>query len=281
MLQSRPLSEDLQRTAKEELNEVPERLAEEVRILKTWIEQQPFMDVWANTDDQLLIAFLRGCKHNLQKAKSKINAYFTWKRKFPAMFNANDVDKERFREIFRLGLYLYLPTPLHDNGPRILLIRTGVYPAGKYSLDELLVVYIALQDILMLEDDNAVIKGLIIICDFKTFTISHCFYLNPIKLKRLIAFSDEALATRIKSAQNIYTPKAFEFFYRLVKPLLAKQQKRLFVHSNMDSLAGQIPLKYLPKDYGGENGSVAEIIDEWDKILNKYREYFKRSHQIE
>uniref|UniRef100_A0A1A9UI68 CRAL_TRIO_N domain-containing protein n=1 Tax=Glossina austeni TaxID=7395 RepID=A0A1A9UI68_GLOAU len=240
MLQIRPLSENLERTAKEELNEVPERLAEEVRILKTWIEQQPLMDIWANTDDQLLIAFLRGCKHNLQKAKSKINSYFTWKRKFPTMFSAKDVDKERFREIFRLGLYLYLPTPLHDNGPRILLVRNGVYPAGKYSVDELSVVFIALLDILMLEDDNAVINGLIIICDSKTFTISHCFYLNPIKLKRIIAFSYEAIAMRIKSTQNICTPKAFEFFYRLAKPMLpAKQQERV----SEQKLIFYIPIK--------------------------------------
>lgn len=52
---------------------------------------------------------------------------------------------------------------------------------------------------------------------------------------------------------------------------------QLFVHGNkMESMTKQIPLKYLPKEYGGENGSIAEIIEEWDKKLDEYRDYFRK-----
>lgn len=54
----------------------------------------------------------------------------------------------------------------------------------------------------------------------------------------------------------------------------------MFVHGNkIDLLTKEIPLKYLPKEYGGENGSVEEIVAEWDKKLDQYRDYFKNSHQ--
>uniref|UniRef100_A0A1B0G678 Uncharacterized protein n=1 Tax=Glossina morsitans morsitans TaxID=37546 RepID=A0A1B0G678_GLOMM len=33
------------------------------------------------------------------------------------------------------------------------------------------------------------------------------------------------------------------------------------------------------RDFGGENGSIAEIIDEWDKKLDKHRDNFNKSTQ--
>lgn len=53
---------------------------------------------------------------------------------------------------------------------------------------------------------------------------------------------------------------------------------QLFVHGNkMDLLIKEIPLKYLPKEYGGENGSAEDIITEWNKKMDEYSDYFQRS----
>lgn len=72
-----------------------------VKILKTWLQQQPHLK--ANTDDEFLIAFLRGCKYSLEKAKSKIDKFFTLKTKFPELVNVIDFDNDRFKDIFRMG----------------------------------------------------------------------------------------------------------------------------------------------------------------------------------
>lgn len=53
---------------------------------------------------------------------------------------------------------------------------------------------------------------------------------------------------------------------------------QLFVHGNkLDSLTKEIPLKYLPKEYGGENSSVDEMMQEWEKKMDQYAEYFKKN----
>lgn len=44
--------------------------------------------------------------------------------------------------------------------------------------------------------------------------------------------------------------------------------------SNLDKLYEKIPLKYWPKEYGGENGSIPEIIAEWEQKFLSYRDYF-------
>lgn len=53
----------------------------------------------------------------------------------------------------------------------------------------------------------------------------------------------------------------------------------MFLHSNKTDMLKDIPLKYLPREYGGENSSIEEILDVWEKKLDEYREYFKNNEQ--
>lgn len=48
---------------------------------------------------------------------------------------------------------------------------------------------------------------------------------------------------------------------------------QIMAHSNIDSLYEYIPKKLLPKEYGGEVGSIDEIMDHWQKKLMEHREY--------
>lgn len=100
MANIRPLNDDLQKAAAE-LGEVPARLEADLAALKEWIKQQPHLR--ANTDDQFLVAFLRGCKYSLERAKAKIDKFYTLKTKFPELFSATNVDDPKFRELYRLG----------------------------------------------------------------------------------------------------------------------------------------------------------------------------------
>lgn len=45
-------------------------------------------------------------------------------------------------------------------------------------------------------------------------------------------------------------------------------------------LTKQVPLKYLPKDYGGENGSIDELILEWSNKFDNYRDYFEKNSEF-
>lgn len=45
--------------------------------------------------------------------------------------------------------------------------------------------------------------------------------------------------------------------------------------SNLDKFYEKVPLKYLPKEYGGENGTIPEIIAQWEKKFDEYSNYFK------
>ena len=47
----------------------------------------------------------------------------------------------------------------------------------------------------------------------------------------------------------------------------------------MDSLYKQIPKKLLPTEYGGDAGTIQSIIDEWEKKILSYRDYYKEDEK--
>lgn len=57
----RTLSSELSKIAREHLNEIPERIEQDVRILHSWIKQQRHLR--ARDSDVQLIVFLRRCKY--------------------------------------------------------------------------------------------------------------------------------------------------------------------------------------------------------------------------
>lgn len=52
----------------------------------------------------------------------------------------------------------------------------------------------------------------------------------------------------------------------------------IFGH-DIEELTQFVPLKYLPKDFGGENGVCSELTREYAKGLELYRDYFKENAQ--
>lgn len=95
----RPLSAELQKIAIGELNEVPQRVSEDIAALREWIEKQPHLR--ARTDDQFLVSFLRGCKYSLEKAKSKIDYFYTIRTMLPDIFANNTMSDAKNLMIVR------------------------------------------------------------------------------------------------------------------------------------------------------------------------------------
>ncbi|XP_037813921.1 alpha-tocopherol transfer protein-like [Lucilia sericata] len=271
----RPLPPCLQKVAIEELNEDPSRIEADLQTLKTWIEQQPHLK--ARTDDQFLVAFLRGCKYSLEKTKSKIDKYYMLRSKYPEMFALRDVDEVKIREILKLGFGVVLPTPLNETGPRIMLVRNGIYDPNKYDFMDIMRVGQAFNEILMWEDDYAIVNGFVHIADLKDWTKEHFFQATPSAMKKITVYSEEAMPLRPKASHVINAPSIFESLFNIFKPMMSeKQLNRMTIYgSNIEKMYEKIPLKYLPKEYGGENGSIPEILAEWEQKFLSYRDYFK------
>lgn len=100
MSQIRPLSEKLAQLAQTELDEVPERIDQDITAIKEWIAKQPHLK--ARDNDQLIVAFLRGCKYSLEKVKQKIDNFYAMREAVPELYKNRFVDNRKI-DILRQG----------------------------------------------------------------------------------------------------------------------------------------------------------------------------------
>ncbi|XP_037951319.1 alpha-tocopherol transfer protein-like [Teleopsis dalmanni] len=271
----RALPEHLQKAAIDELNEVPDRIPADIEALKTWIKQEPHLNI--RTDDQFLLAFLRGCKYSLEKAKSKIDKFYTLRTKYPDLFQCYDVDNPRFREILNLGVMCYVPK-LTPDGKAIFIMRTGVCSPDDYTFEEIFRTAQNMAQITLMENDNANIKGVIGISEFSNATAAHFVHITPSLMKKLAVFSEEAMPLRQKAGHFLHMPSFFSSIFNVIKPMLSeKQQNRMFIHGkNLDTFYASVPKECLPKELGGDSYSIDEVTAYWNKKMDEYRDFFKQ-----
>ncbi|KAI9583208.1 hypothetical protein GQX74_012425, partial [Glossina fuscipes] len=273
MTNIRPVSNSLAKKAKLELGEVPERIDQDIAVLKAWISSQPHLK--ARLDDQLLVAFLRGCKYSLQKSKQKIDYFYSMRGALPELYE-NRFINERTLTIFRKGGFLRLLKPLSEDGPRIHISRYTVYDMKEFPFAELLKTRNILNDIDLMDDDNSVISGCIEITDMQGFGAKHLFYFDPLLVKKIGILTEKALPLRVKGIHFINVPSTAEKFFNLVKSLTPERlRERFYVHPNYESLYEYVPQECLPKEYGGTGGTIENIIASLEEHVLRYKDYFE------
>lgn len=224
VLKLRPLNRHLQAIAGDELNEVISDIPKQIKDLKYWIEHQPHLRA-RQDNDQLLLTFLRGSKHDLQRAKEKIDAFYTIRSGFPELFIDRDVKVDRVRELLRLGVGIPLPNTQSLDGPRVLLIRPGAYDASKFSFIDTLKVGMMIQDVQYLEDDHMSVSGDLGIIDLANVTAGHFFQVTPVTLKRVLLLKQEGSPLRQKGFHFINIPAGFETLANMGRKLLTEKNR--------------------------------------------------------
>lgn len=270
----RPLSSELQKIATEELNEVFERIEDDIQALREWISKQRHLR--SRTSDQFLVAFLRGCKYSIEKAKQKIDNFYSMRATLPQIYQNRTVDDPKVLEIIKTGVCLRLPTPTGYSGPLISIIRTAAYDINKYSFSDIIKVGTMISDIQLMEEDNCSVSGMIEIMDMTNVTANHLFHLNPSVVKKCAAYTDEAMPFRHKGIHFVCTIPQFESAYNTLKKLMGnKDNRKIQIHGNdLESLYKFVPKECLPVEYGGTNGTIEEIIQHWSKKILDYRDFF-------
>lgn len=143
-LKIRPLSNELQQVACDELNEVPDRLAADVEMIRQWMTKNP--NITSRDDDQFIVSFLRGCKFSLEKAKKKIELYYKSRTETPEFFANRDVTDNTLQEIMDNGFILPLPVDESKGEARVVLTRLGHYDTNRYSFYEIMKVSYLMGD---------------------------------------------------------------------------------------------------------------------------------------
>ncbi|XP_053684681.1 retinol-binding protein pinta-like [Sabethes cyaneus] len=275
----RPICPELARKARDELHEVPERLDDDIAALRAWLAKCPHIK--SRTDDQFLVTFLRGSKYSLERAKEKLDLYYSVRSALPELMRNRDPFEPKMATLMRLGSAIPLPETETSDGPRIILIRPGAYDPEKFSIQDVFKFNCMMGEVMMREDDNVGIAGQMGIIDLANTTMAHFLQFNPTFVKKVTMLSQEASPLRLKGFHYINTPTGFETVYNMFKGFMnEKNRSRLHVHgSNMEALYKYVPKRLLPEEYGGDAGSVQSIAEKWAKKIESYRDYFVEDEQ--
>ncbi|XP_026728105.1 alpha-tocopherol transfer protein-like [Trichoplusia ni] len=92
--------------------------------------------------------------------------------------------------------------------------------------------------------------------------------LNPIVVKKAEVLCTEGIGTKIKGIHILNAPPFVDKLVFLLKQALReKVANRVHVHSTYEDLHKHIPREMLPKDYGGDEPSVAKLSEQWKEHL--------------
>ncbi|XP_022912225.1 retinol-binding protein pinta-like [Onthophagus taurus] len=270
----RPLCPELQAKAIAELNEDPKRIDDDIQALRDWLEKQRHLT--PRMDKQFLLSFLRGCKFSLEKAKKKLENLYTMKTILREFFENRDPLSPEIQAILKLGPFLPLTKVGSPDAPRIILFR-HVDPAV-HKMKDIFKVNIMISDILMNEDDQIIIGGMVALQDMAGVGSSSMVHMDLSLTKKAMMFFDGAYPQRPKAMHFINLPSFFDTMYNMMKPFFKeKMMKRFVIHkvTNMDEIYKHIPKSILPTEYGGDAGPIQDLIDHWKAKVESYAEWFK------
>ena len=177
-----------------------------------------------------------------------------------------------------------LPKTANVGDPKIMLIRAGLFDPQAFKFSEFMKVGTMINDIMMRDDDQMVVNGMVIIVDMKDCSASQFFHMDFHFLQKLTFMKQDASPLRMKGFHLINPPFGFDTLVKISNSIISLRHKNkiLFSHgSDLESLYKVFPKSVLPEEYGGELGPIQQVIDYWEETLISNREYLMQGDTFE
>jgi len=211
----------------------------------------------------------------MERVKEKFDLYHTLKTHMPEFTRNRDPSNEKILGLICKGLAIPLPNLESPDSPRLYLYRFGCIDPSETSLQDLIKMIGIVGELIFLDDDNFIVAGQVAIFDFDGFTLSHVSLFNPVLLRKLTMIHQEGSSLREQGSHFVNLPSvALTTFNLVLSSLKEKNRKRMHVHNDMESLYKVVPRRLLPKEYGGEAGTIQELTEDLEKRLLAKRDFF-------
>ncbi|XP_056647426.1 alpha-tocopherol transfer protein-like [Diorhabda sublineata] len=247
---------------------IPELKRNEVKILKNWVEKQPYLP---NISEFQVALFLHSCYYKQEAAKAAIDVYYTVRTLCPDIFQCRTCNDPGIQVVLDHSVIAATPLP---NGDTMIIGRCG--EAEYFTFVNQLKVFDALLQLNLRK--NGPLPGLHIVVDLKNITFTHFIKLSSsvLILKKFFYLLQEGLPVRIKYLHFVNLVSFIDKILSLGKPFLKNELiKCVKIHQKFDSIYEYIPREAFPIDYGGSAESfeklrqnTASLIKANEKFLN-------------
>ncbi|KAK5644460.1 hypothetical protein RI129_005760 [Pyrocoelia pectoralis] len=265
-------NENVKHFAEKFLNETEENKYKAIEEIKQWLDTLPHLR--AKKDQASILCFLRGCKYNLELTKKKIQNFYVMKGERTEWFVNRNPRVPEISELLQLGVFV--PLRKFSNNKLVVIIRTAahdpkvhkqddVFKAGKMVLD------VAIQEYF----ENATVFGICAIFDMTNISLGHAKQLPPSTIRKAV-FAWQNYYSRPKQLEFINAPTFINVVLNVFKSFMSdKLQGRVKVHfSGLESLHKVVSKEILPFEYGGNDCSMAELVQYWNQKVLQYSDWF-------
>ncbi|CAH1184816.1 unnamed protein product [Phyllotreta striolata] len=246
-----------------------EDLDECVSVMKNWIITEKCFPEFP--DERVLINFLLMNKFDIQNTKQKLQMYYSIREILPEFFKNKHPDSAHMREVAEKMCYIPLPK-LTDEGYRVAIVKFVDDNPRNFRVYDFFAHTYNVTEIRLHEDVTA---GDILVYDLGNLKVGHFFKLTPVVLKKTSVILEKVYSNRVKQIHILNSPKYAATTISLTKQIMKpKMAARIHVHKRTKTISEHISLGILPRDYGGEEKSLAELNKLWLKKLAEYKGRF-------
>lgn len=246
----------------DDIGTTPENLKRDAAVLREWTVSQPHLPDLTSEHDEWLETFLIVGKNSMEKAKTRLDNYFTvrttlsdWFTMPPPPEDRNIIDESEY------CINGWLPRVL-PNGFIVYTERYVIPPSGNWSDIDMTAHF---KRVVMMCDAITGLgikwRGVVLLLDEGNVNLNMVTtFLGAIGgFRKAINCVQDCLPVRLHSIHlvNTVAPNLQRAILGAVTPLLkGKLAQRIRIHENMKSLHEYIPVEYLPERYGGTSPDI-------------------------
>ncbi|XP_075216088.1 alpha-tocopherol transfer protein-like isoform X1 [Lycorma delicatula] len=247
-----------------------------ILILKEWLQQQHHLPQYMS--EQELQYFLWGSKCSLEKSKQKLDAYFTMRYLIPEFFSNRDPCTEKM-VLHRRTVHLFPLPRLTADGYRVFY--SGLHPSASNFCH-----LTHCRSLVNLTDycvsNDSITNGTYIIIDGKNITFKLLKQFPTSQFLKASSYVTEVLPLRLKGIFFINTPSVFDYITAIFFPFLSQKiRERIHQFTDHTELYKFIDKKILPQEFGGEEASIEELNDVWQKNIESFKEWLMNEGSLQ
>ncbi|VVC27775.1 Cellular retinaldehyde binding/alpha-tocopherol transport,CRAL/TRIO, N-terminal domain,CRAL-TRIO lipid [Cinara cedri] len=259
----------LEFVTKQDYYRTDEQLDEDVTMLIEWMSKQPHLP--EISDRKWLSHFIVGCKYNLRRAKQTMDAYFVSRAEYPELICT--FDYEYLKEKMKTGISVVLPK-LTPQANRVVIVNIKpIENHVKLDFSLLIKLSISYLDLYVMEEP---LRGAVLVLDIKHLPLGQFMNIEPTQIKTFIKMTLNSFPISLKGIHFINPPSFIGQVITFLKMFLPNKIKnRIFVHDTLESLQQFVPKNVLPDQYGGTDGDLDEITQNWFEYFKSKDEFLR------
>ncbi|XP_039433285.1 alpha-tocopherol transfer protein-like [Culex pipiens pallens] len=233
-----------------------------IETIKTWLATQEHLP---EITDHEIHTFLHSNYYDVEKTKSTIENYYTFRTSCKGTFSDLDVLSEELQSTMAVVEMIFPPQPTPE-GYKLAIFRFATTDASKFN------VYSATKFASLCLDqwlkEDGLIEGHIIIYDLAGCHLGQLARLRFFPVKNYFYFVQEALPIRMKEMHFANIPSIMDKILLFLKPFMKRELLDVMhLHTTNESLLKVIPANCLPNEYGGTAGPFKQFKDEFQAKL--------------